>query len=317
MTVARDMVRVVVDLAARAGMDVDDLRPLGDGDLRLPRDEYYRFWDGLVARSDETIGLRLAQEIDPGIFGVLDYTIRNAPTVRAALYHLRRHHRTLYSGAPLELRIDEGQAIFGFASPLLPRATADFILGALHTVVSQLAGPDFRATWARFQYPPPEDREPLRRAFGCRVDFGQPDTAFHFDAKVLDRKVEGADPRLHELLQGYLPPPPAEVQNEGFRTGVESAIDRALVDGVSLDRIAADLKLSPSTLKRRLRNELGESFTSLVRARREAIAKRLLDDDSVTVSEVAHLLGYADPSNFVRAFKGWTGASPSRYRETR
>jgi len=34
-----------------------------------------------------------------------------------------------------------------------------------------------------------------------------------------------------------------------------------------------------------------------------------------TVSEVAFLLGFSEISSFSRAFRSWTGESPSHYRE--
>ncbi len=42
---------------------------------------------------------------------------------------------------------------------------------------------------------------------------------------------------------------------------------------------------------------------------------QLLDNSQITIAEVAHRLGYTDIANFTRAFKRWTGITPSGYRE--
>jgi AraC-like DNA-binding protein len=50
---------------------------------------------------------------------------------------------------------------------------------------------------------------------------------------------------------------------------------------------------------------------------RSATAKLHLEQPDIAVSEIAYLLGFADPSTFVRAFKRWTGETPARYRAQR
>lgn len=71
--------------------------------------------------------------------------------------------------------------------------------------------------------------------------------------------------------------------------------------------------MSVRTLQRRLA-ETGLSYSDLVDDVRLASALTLIDDRSVKLSEVARKLGYADAANFDRAFRRWTGFSPSQVR---
>ncbi|SKW10903.1 HTH-type transcriptional regulator [Mycobacteroides abscessus subsp. abscessus] len=69
-------------------------------------------------------------------------------------------------------------------------------------------------------------------------------------------------------------------------------------------------------MKRRLREE-GTTFRELRQSfLRERAILRLLDR-SLSVSEIAAELGYAELTNFTHAFKRWTGRSPRHFRKTR
>jgi AraC-like DNA-binding protein len=41
---------------------------------------------------------------------------------------------------------------------------------------------------------------------------------------------------------------------------------------------------------------------------------RFISEDRLSIKETSYLLGFAEPGNFSRAFRRWTGTTPSRYR---
>ena len=82
----------------------------------------------------------------------------------------------------------------------------------------------------------------------------------------------------------------------------------------TLKQVAERLEVHPRTLQRRL-NEVDSSFQDILETVRKDMAKRYLADHSMSLAEVAFLLGYHDQSSFNRAFKEWTGESPSGFRE--
>jgi AraC-like DNA-binding protein len=71
--------------------------------------------------------------------------------------------------------------------------------------------------------------------------------------------------------------------------------------------------MSSRTLKRRLL-EHGTSFTQLLDQARRRDAVRLLEDPLMDVARVAEALGYRDPPSFTRAFRRWTGDTPTSAR---
>lgn len=82
---------------------------------------------------------------------------------------------------------------------------------------------------------------------------------------------------------------------------------------LTIDAVAAQHGISPRSLQRRLR-EHGLSFKELVAETRLALSRRYLEDTSISLTEAAFLLGYADLSAFSRAFRRWTGQSALAFR---
>ncbi|MGC4062532.1 MAG: AraC family transcriptional regulator [Aquabacterium sp.] len=76
---------------------------------------------------------------------------------------------------------------------------------------------------------------------------------------------------------------------------------------------AQRLHLSERTFKRRLAEE-GTSFTALLRDEMFVAACQHLLHSELSIEHIALTLGYTDPANFTRAFRQWSGVSPSDYR---
>ena len=74
------------------------------------------------------------------------------------------------------------------------------------------------------------------------------------------------------------------------------------------------MNMSTRTLQRRLQEE-GVSFQQLLERTRRELALQYLGQPQLTLFEIACMLGFADPSNFFRAFKRWFGLPPGQYRE--
>lgn len=83
--------------------------------------------------------------------------------------------------------------------------------------------------------------------------------------------------------------------------------------GCSVDEVAEHFYISPRTFTRRLAAE-GVNFRTLHDEVKMELAETYLSDRALGVAEVASYLGYRNASNFIKAFKRWTGLTPSRYR---
>ncbi|HEV2748063.1 MAG TPA: AraC family transcriptional regulator [Allosphingosinicella sp.] len=99
-----------------------------------------------------------------------------------------------------------------------------------------------------------------------------------------------------------------------FAAEVERRLEPLLASGpVRIDRVARELGYSRQTLYRRLKAE-DVTFAQLLDGLRRRVALRLIGEDGLSVKEAAYRLGFSDPAAFSRAFKRWTGSSPSTMR---
>ena len=82
---------------------------------------------------------------------------------------------------------------------------------------------------------------------------------------------------------------------------------------VSFEEIARRLGMSRRTLARRLSSE-GLTFSDVLQDLKVHLAKRYLADRTLSISQIAWLLGYQEVSSFTHAFKRWTDKTPQQSR---
>ena len=77
---------------------------------------------------------------------------------------------------------------------------------------------------------------------------------------------------------------------------------------------ARHLGCTPRTLDRACREAFGISAKRFVSGRVALEARRLLGHTAMTVREIGEELGFSEPTNFVKFFKGQAGVLPSEFR---
>ncbi len=103
-------------------------------------------------------------------------------------------------------------------------------------------------------------------------------------------------------------------RDSGRMEWVKSEIRRRLASRPSEVEIAALCRLSPTRFSRVFRRETGVTFQQFLSATRVELARRLLVESGLSISEIGLRVGYEDPAYFSRFFRRQTGVPPSEYR---
>ena len=102
----------------------------------------------------------------------------------------------------------------------------------------------------------------------------------------------------------------------GLAGEAAAAVERALDAGqrVGIDELAASLYTSRSRLCAVFKSETGESLGNYMRRRRMERAQDLLADSSLSIAQIAKLLGFPQQAAFAQAFKAANGCSATVWR---
>lgn len=290
-----------------------------DPEERVPVGSMLELLRGALALTkDPDIGLKAARELAPGDYGVIEYMVGSARNMREAVELLGRYLPLVNDAIDFTFRVENGRAVIQLDSRVsLPRAAADFQSAAFYVATLQrsrnMVDPEYEAWFVHAQ---PENLDEYVSTFSPgKLRFDAPFNGFVFDARMLDVELGSADPNLHSVLRSYAERLLADLpKTETFADRVQQHIQRELRQGEpTVERAAQLMHLTRRTLTRRLERE-GTTFTTILDETRRKLALRYIVERHIGVSEIAFLLGFARSGAFFRAFKRWTGTTPSEYR---
>jgi AraC-like DNA-binding protein len=308
-------------LSRAAGLDE---KMLADPDGRVPEERSLLLWEA-ICRDPRALefGLWLGLGMRVAAIGVVGYVMQHAADVRAALYCLERFNGLLGDGVGPKVHEVDGRLILSRTEPpRVARLEALSIAAPLGTVtlIRDLTGIGPKepvALEAHFQHPPlpRAELEKVAASLGCPIRFNAPDTRLVLSERVTERPLLARNRDLFAYLDRHALVLQEKLARTPSLTGrLRELLVERLRDGEpDQPSIARAVGLSERTLQRRLQEE-NSSFAALVDEVRSDLSRAYLADPKLAIFEVAFLLGYSEPSAFNRAFRRWTGQSPSEFR---
>jgi len=303
-------------LVREAGVDPATLR---DPNSRIPS----RAADAVLARAaglipDPAFGLRAARCWHPSNLGALGFAWLASSTLRAGLQRLERYGRILGEKAEMKLMNNRDGLRFRYdhrrRDPLLRAIGTDFAMSIVLDMCRMNYGASLRAVEVRLSRARPGDTEPYRHFYGCAIHFGANEDSFLISNRVADESLPTANRQIAGTLDSILVAQLAALDKSNFPARCRSSLLEQLTSGESSEEaMARRLHMSRRTLQRRLA-ESNTTYQKLVDDTRRDLALRYMEDARKTITDVTFLLGFSGQSAFTRAFKRWTGMSPTRFR---
>jgi AraC-like DNA-binding protein len=265
---------------------------------------------------DPTIGLRAGECSEPGDLDVLEQAARACTNLREALRCSARYVQLLNEAACISLEEHPGHTLWRYwvtDGVPQPRAANDFVLVCAARFVRRYADVNRPPLEVHFAHAAPIDTGAYEKIFRSKLKFGMPHNGFVIDSAQLERPMRRASPRMRAAFESYAREL-LERLTLGTRGRARELVTEQLRTGeMCMESVAASLAMSVPTLRRRLEEE-GTTFTELVDDVRRDLADRYLRDPQRSIGEIAFLLGFAHAPAFHKAFRRWTGLTPSEHR---
>jgi AraC-like DNA-binding protein len=293
-----------------------------DPEARLPSGAVDAAARAAAARiADPAFALRAAHCWHPSDLGALGYAWLASSTLRTALGRLERYGRILGErgrfravDAPKGLRV-----VFEHRrqDALVAALATDYALSLALSMCRMNFGDALRPLEVALGRAKPADAAPWERFFGCRVAFGAAQDAFLLSRRDADAPLSVANRQLAGALDAMLAQQLAGLDRGNVAARCKAALLDRLASGEAPEQdIAKTLRMSRRTLQRKLA-EADLTYQQLLDDTRRDLALRYISEPGRSFTEITFLLGFSGQSAFTRAFRRWTGASPSDYRAQR
>jgi AraC-like DNA-binding protein len=284
---------------------------------RLPFATITRLYDVCTRTTgDPYFGLTVARCMQVSTLHALGFGLLASTSLMDFCARVQRYFHLVSQSARVEI-VMRGAEVHFRSVPLVAVSaqTQDAWLGMMCRLMRMLYREDFRPLAVEFAHAMPDPGDDVYvRFFSAPVRFDCDAATLVLSRADMDASLHGACPELAQFNDNLAANYIAKLDRSDTVTNVRARIVELLPSGTcTRSDVATALCMSTSGLQQRLM-ERGTSFHALLNDIRRELACGYLRQSGVSVTEITFLLGFSDVSNFTRAFKRWTGASPTRFR---
>lgn len=290
---------------------------------KLPLSSVLDYWHQIAeACAAPAFGLQAGGQCHLSVYGIFSHLLLSCPTLERAIQLGVDHMHILNEAFETQLTIGKDTSDYTLRYPVEHPAAhhhVEFHLASVVRLARQIARQKERSRVSpervEFCHPPGTSLREYETVFGCEVRFQQPQHRMVFASSLLTIPGQQPNAGLHGHLLKLV-----EAIGRQRRSGkpYTSRVYAALAghDPVhtwpTLESLAASLGLSPSSLKRRLKQEQ-TCYQTICDQLRYKQAKQMLTTQQLPIGEIAHQLGFSSPASFSRSFKRWSGVAPCEY----
>jgi AraC-like DNA-binding protein len=299
------------------GISVDDLKAT---DVRVS----YRQTSIVIRRAmrllkDAGIGIACGSRQTLISFGIPGLGMLTCKTLGEAIAYLDLHQRDAGSVMINEKTYKEKIVIYDirprFHDPELEPFLTEEHVASVVTLIRNLIGQHYKPIKLELAYAAPEYAKEYRHFFKCPIEFDKPATRIYSSLDWFEMELLGYESLTSEFIRSQLDtlmaPARARVDLE---ESISGHVRHQLHSVPDFQHIADLFHVSERTLRRRL-DALNLTYQGIIDKLRYETSLVLLRKPANTLSEIAAAVGFSDVRNFRRAFKRWSGLSPTDYQK--
>jgi len=325
ITIIRNAQRLGVDinvLQKRVGITPD---MLSDPEKRIDSLIGFRLMEEAEnMANDPLFGLHHGREFQPADMGLVGFLVLNASTAKQAVESFCKFQRIYGEGMQIQSSTAEGNIEVVFA--LHPELD---VLTSYGPYFSHMSGFISTVNWLLNQKITPievkiamsapakliEQKE-ITQAFGENIRYSASSFSIIYRESCFESNVLTNNPELFKLFEHRAQMVMEQFgDKEDFKSQVASCLLKTLDSKKpTLDMLSDQLHKSPRTIQRLLKTE-GTSFQEVLANVRQKSAKYYLESSSLSIDEIAYLLGFSDASAFRKSFKKSNHTSPEAFRK--
>jgi len=300
-------------LLLEAGFDLDDLT---GRDTRCPLTKMGNLWRvALEATGDPAFGLKLTKQYKLPMFHALGYGLGASSTLKEMFERVARFSHVVSDAVEYRFyRRGSEYHLIMHSTTDVPFESIDALVGMYIGLCRSLSGREFAPLMVELRRPQPPVVAEFEQRWRAPLRFGAPLDRLIFDCEGLERALDTGNPEIarqsDEISARYL----ARIERHNVEARVrEEVMQRLAGDEPSQEEVASALNMSARTLQRKLGGS-NTTFKDILDETRHTMALAYLSTPEHSIREITYLLGFACTSSFTRAFRRWTGVSPSGWR---
>lgn len=314
--VYQTMQKMDLDAAAIfASVHLPDQPP--DKFVRRDNSTQQRFWQAAEQISqDQNIGLHVGANVPAFRGQVIEYLFLSSPTFGEGLKRTVRYQALLTDS--MSFKLDELNSdymiISGLTHPV--RHYLECAIGIFLNFFKYISQDAFSPLEIWLPYNDGACSEEYQKIWKCKVQLAQTDGAICFDRKLLDQPSLAYEPELLKIHEHHAKSQLELLDKHQLITEIERILATGLLESGEFDQncVAQHLNRSARSLRADLQL-INTSYEKVIAQYRERLSRRLLSQTQETIDQIVYLTGFSEPSAFSRAFKRWTGETPTAYRQ--
>lgn len=292
---------------------------LNQPEARVTRPQFVALYKSVAAAlDDEMLGL-WSRPIRGGTLKYLMLSLLDAPTILIALNRFVRFWNLLLDDYRLHMsrRNDWVRIALVKRAPevLVRQLGHELMMKLVHGVASWLLGREIALLRVELAFSRPRHADDYVFLYPAEVCFDAGESCIY----LADRDCASSFERQKHQLWLFLKRAPEDWTFSSFNRGSMSArtreyLEQQLEQAPTIRDLGKAFHLSVRTLNRKFAEE-GTNFQLVKDALRRDIAIHRLTHSDSPVGNLALELGFSNPAAFCRAFKTWTGSTPTAYRK--